>query len=76
MPCVPSQASPSRRRLPNLNQRRPLLPQVHKIAYVSLTGGHRAVRAAIQRFNDDDSARVFLLSLREGAAGLTLVRSR
>lgn len=49
--------------------------QVHKIQYVSLSGSHRSVRSAIQRFNEDDQVRVFLLSLREGAAGLTLVRA-
>lgn len=42
------------------------------IGYVMLETG-RKVRSAVSSFLTDDACRVFLLSLRQGAAGLTLV---
>ncbi|GLC48768.1 hypothetical protein PLESTB_000145900 [Pleodorina starrii] len=48
--------------------------RTNNIGYVSLETGRR-MRAAMSAFLNDDSCRVFLLSLRQGAAGLTLVRA-
>lgn len=45
------------------------------LRHVSLTGGRSAVRKAIKSFAEDDNVRVFLLSMRSGAAGLTLTRA-
>ncbi len=51
---------------------------VNHVGHVSLTGGTRkgrgAARDAVARFNHDSNVHVFLLSLQQGAAGLTLVR--
>ena len=42
-----------------------------------LAGGATSARSdAVQRFRDDESVRVFLLSLNAGAQGLTLVRGK
>lgn len=49
--------------------------QTNGIRFVQLLGGRQAARRAVQAFRDDDEARVFLLSHRVGAAGLTLVRA-
>ncbi|KFM24288.1 E3 ubiquitin-protein ligase SHPRH [Auxenochlorella protothecoides] len=49
--------------------------QTNGIKHVALVGGRGTVRKAIADFRDDDEVRVFLLSHRAGAAGLTLVRA-
>ena len=53
-----------------------LAVQQPPIASVSLlAGGSTSARSdAVQRFREDESVRVFLLSLNAGAQGLTLVR--
>ncbi|GFR52459.1 hypothetical protein Agub_g15034 [Astrephomene gubernaculifera] len=48
--------------------------QLNGIRCVTLESGRRG-RSAVKAFLNDDSCRVFLLSLRQGAAGLTLVRA-
>lgn len=50
--------------------------QANGVRHAALTGGGRgAARRGLSSFRDDDGVRVFLLSHRAGAAGLTLVRA-
>lgn len=49
--------------------------QTNGIKFVQLLGGRQAARKAVAAFREDDDVRVFLLSHRAGAAGLTLVRA-
>ncbi|GAB4816117.1 hypothetical protein N2152v2_003163 [Parachlorella kessleri] len=48
---------------------------VNGVRHVQLAGSKQAVREALKAFNDDEDVRVFLLSHRAGATGLTLVRA-
>jgi hypothetical protein len=45
------------------------------IGYAQLTGGRVKVDKALNKFRDEDNVRVFLLSHRAGAQGLTLTRA-
>lgn len=49
--------------------------QTNAIRFVQLLGGRQAARRAVAAFRDDDEVRVFLLSHKAGAQGLTLVRA-
>lgn len=49
--------------------------KTNDIKHVQLIGGRKAVSNAVTQFHDDDDVRVFLLSHRAGAQGLTLVRA-
>jgi len=49
--------------------------QVEGVGLVELLGGRKGMGRAVKAFLQDDSARVFLLSHRAGAQGLTLVRA-